>query len=107
MTVQSAVPKEPREGCSVVHELKCWPRFFAAILSGEKKHDLRQSDDREFRVGDLVRLREYDPSTQRYSGREQKVEITYITGANLPCALSKRALHPDFCILSISVVQER
>ena len=90
---------------SVSHDLKCWPEFFNAIASGHKKHDLRRADDRVFNVGDLVRLREFDPATRHYTGREQTVRITYITWKDLPCALSEEALHPAFCILSISLLE--
>lgn len=92
----------PRGEGSVEHELKCWPQFFGPISHGEKRHDLRRSFDRDFRVGDRLKLREFDPATEAYTGRVQVVEITYITSADLPCALSKGALHPDFCILSIA-----
>ncbi len=85
----------------MVHDLKCWPKFFTAILEGRKRHDLRRADDRNFSVGDLVRLREFDPETEQYTGREQVVKITYITSADQPCALSSSALHDDYCILSI------
>jgi hypothetical protein len=85
----------------IEHSVKCWPQFFDPILSGEKTHDLRRADDRDFRVDDLLRLQEFDPKTNRYSGRELTVRITYITSAAHPCALSEDALHPDFCILSI------
>lgn len=86
------------------HDLKCWPEFFEAIREGRKTHDLRRSDDRNFRVHDLIRLHEYNPRTERYSGRELVVEITYITSASLPCALSEVALSPSYCILSIRKV---
>jgi hypothetical protein len=84
-----------------IHHLKCWPEFFQAILEGRKTHDLRRTDDRTFRTHDLIQLREFDPRTERYSGREQSVEITYITSADVPCALSEQALDPAYCILSI------
>jgi hypothetical protein len=87
------------------HKLKSWPQFFKLILSGEKTHELRRSDDRNFHVGDLLLLQEFDPKTNHYTGRELKVKITYITSAKHPCALSQTALHPDFCILSIKKVQ--
>ena len=89
----------------IVHELKCWPRFFEAIAAGHKRHDLRRAYDRDFRVGDRLRLREFDPETRGYTGREQFVEVTYITSAQQPCALSDSALHEDFCILSIAPVE--
>jgi Domain of unknown function (DUF3850) len=86
---------------AVKHVLKCWPQFFEAILAGKKTHDLRRADDRSFHLGDIVQLNEFDPALKRYTGRRLKVEITYITSADMPCALSKGALHPDYCILSI------
>ena len=88
-----------------VHRLKCWPELFNAIATGQKRHDLRRANDRDFRVGDHVTLCEFDPKSARYTGREQRVEITYITSAEQPCALSETALHPDFCILSIALIQ--
>jgi len=92
------------EGADVVlHELKCWPEFFEPISLGRKTHDLRRSDDRDFSVGDRLLLREYDPASREYTGRELTADITYITSADMPCALSQDALHPNFCILSIRV----
>lgn len=85
------------------HTLKCWPRFFEEIRRGRKKHDLRRSDDRTFLVGDTIILREFDPQLESFTGRSIRVEVTYVTSADLPCALSKNALHPDFCILSIAL----
>ena len=89
----------------LVHELKCWPQFFHAIADGTKRHDLRRATDREFRVGDRMRLREFNPDTKMYTGREQTVQITFITSAEQPCALSEGVLHPEFCILSIAPVK--
>jgi hypothetical protein len=89
---------------SITHELKCWPKFFEPISAGLKRHDLRRSKDRDFRVGDRLLLREFDPDCAAYTGRSQMVEITFITSAGEPCALSEEALNPDFCILSIAPV---
>jgi hypothetical protein len=83
-----------------VHKMKCWPELFQAIMEDRKTHDLRRAD-RAFRVGDRLLLCEYDPSIDRYSGRELLVDITYITSMENPCALSHIGLMDDFCILSI------
>jgi len=91
---------------SVDHVLKCWPQFFSEIEAGRKRHDLRRSKDRHFQVGDRILLREFDPRSEEFTGRSMKVVVTYITSAELPCALSKDALHPDFCILSIAPSEE-
>lgn len=83
------------------HKLKSWPEFFRLILAGEKTHELRRCDDRDFHVGDTLHLQEFDPTIKRYTGRELWVKVTYITSANNPCALSEDSLNPDYCILSI------
>jgi hypothetical protein len=83
------------------YELKSWSEFFEPILLGKKTHDLRRADDRNFEVGDVLLLREFNPQSSTYTGRELLVEVTYITSAKHPCALSEASLHRDFCILSI------
>ena len=85
----------------IEHAVKSWPQLFEAALTGAKTHDLRRAGDRDYRVGDTLLLQEFDPDTQRYSGRELRVRITYITSASAPCALSESSLDPDYCILSI------
>jgi hypothetical protein len=89
----------------IMHELKCWPKFFRPIALGKKRHDLRRATDRQFMVGDCLLLREFDPDIGAYTGQTQRVEITYITSAEMPCALSDQALNPDFCILSITPIE--
>jgi hypothetical protein len=59
------------------HELKSWPEFFKPIMSGEKTFELRKND-RRFKVGDVLRLREWEPTTAKYSGRECIRVVTYI-----------------------------
>jgi hypothetical protein len=86
-----------------VHKVKSWPKLFAAAKNGEKQHELRKND-RDYKVGDLLVLQEFDPETQSYSGCEICVEITYITSAEAPCAISTEAMGNEFCILSIRAV---
>lgn len=100
----SASAHSARSRGPVEHRLKSWPQFFDLVLSGHKTHELRRTDDRDFRIGDWLRLQEFDPETRQYSGRELTARITYITSAKDPCALSEQSLHPDFCILSITRV---
>lgn len=42
------------------HILKCWTPYYLAIVSGEKKFDVRK-DDRGYQKGDFVKLQQYDP----------------------------------------------
>jgi hypothetical protein len=59
------------------HELKTWPMYFEAVLSGHKRFEIRRHD-RDFKVGDVLLLNEYDPSNG-YTGRSFRTIVTYIT----------------------------
>jgi hypothetical protein len=59
------------------HELKTWPEYFEAIVNGDKTFELRK-DDRGFKVGDVLRLREWNPEKKFYSGRYVLVRVKYI-----------------------------
>ena len=59
------------------HELRTWPAAYQLMVTGAKTLEYRK-DDREggFQTGDSLRLREYDPQTEAYSGREMTVLVT-------------------------------
>ncbi|MCB2378645.1 DUF3850 domain-containing protein [Hymenobacter sp. BT635] len=59
------------------HELKIWPACFTAVESGAKPFDVREND-RDFRVGDVLLLREYEPETEQYSGRTVLRAVSYV-----------------------------
>jgi Domain of unknown function (DUF3850) len=61
----------------MIHELKTWPEYYKAVVSGKKNFEVRKAD-RLFEVGDLLALKEYDPETQKYTGKLITKEITYI-----------------------------
>lgn len=90
----------------LTHSVKSWPHLFAATRSGEKKHEMRKVSDRDYRVGDVLRLQEYIPDPGRYTGEEVFVKITYITSFDNPCALSSDGLREAYCILSIEKISE-
>lgn len=87
------------------HVCKSWSPFFQAIKRGDKKHDLRYDTDRNFKVGDVILLQEYEPFAGTYTGDEVKVRVTYITSRDLPCAFSSAVLDRDYCILSLELIQ--
>lgn len=85
------------------HDVKSWTRFFRPIVSGERVHELRRND-RDYRVGDRMHLREYDDVSDTYTGSYCEAAITSITSREIPCAVSDQGLNPDYCILSIRVL---
>ena len=59
----------------MIHELKILPQYFEEVWDGNKNFELRK-DDRDYKVGDSLRLLEFDYGT--YTGRECNREIKYI-----------------------------
>ncbi len=72
----------------MIHNLKILPAYFEAVIRGDKKAEIRFNDDRGFQKGDTVLLNEILPLVRKddngkwfdkYTGRQQQVEITYVT----------------------------
>ena len=64
------------------HELKTWPYYFDQVWCGSKRFEWRR-DDRPFRIGDLVALREWT-LPGGYSGRVLLARITCVVGREKP-----------------------
>ncbi len=90
----SVAPIRPGSNKLVTHELKCWPGYFGAILDGTKTFEVRKND-RHFTTGDSLRLREWDPDTEVYSGRETTVDVAYIVG------LAAWGAPQDLCVMAV------
>ncbi|MBU4369816.1 DUF3850 domain-containing protein [Patescibacteria group bacterium] len=56
---------------------KIWPKYFELVKSGKKKFEVRLADFR-IKEGDVLILKEWDPKTKRYTGREIEKEIEYV-----------------------------
>jgi hypothetical protein len=81
----------------VVHSLKIWPEFINDIGKGVKTFEVRKND-RDFRVGDLLELREYDPATKAYRARSIVCRITYVLTADAGFGLIE-----GWCVLGIEL----
>lgn len=87
----------------VTHDLKTHPEYFQAIHDGIKQFEVRK-DDRGFRVGDALHLREYLPHTGAYTGRELWAEVTYILDDE--SVFGKLALQMNYVVMSIALQDE-
>ena len=76
------------------HDLKIGPDYFDAVSDGIKRFELRLND-RDFRVGDRLILREWAASG--YTGRCVRCKVDYI----LSCY---DGLDHDYVILSITLI---
>ena len=61
----------------MTHELKIWPEYFQAVWDGRKTFEIRKKD-RDYQVGDYLKLLEFDPDKQDYTGSGLLVRVTYI-----------------------------
>lgn len=77
----------------MVHELKILPKYFKDVATSRKNFELRYND-RNFKVGDILLLKEYENGT--YTGREVKRKVKYILYGDGTLGLSK-----DYCILAL------
>lgn len=60
------------------HELKVWPPYFDAIADGAKRFEFRDND-RDFKVGDVLVLRKWDPTKKAFAETGRVVcLVTYI-----------------------------
>lgn len=87
---------EPR-----VHELKVQTQFWADLWDFKTTAQLRQ-DDRQYRVGDVLDLREYNPQFG-FTGMNCKRRVTHILRhEDVPYGLRR-----GWCILSTALMDER
>jgi hypothetical protein len=86
------------------HELKSWPEYFDPLFTGVKTFELR-FNDRRFKVGDVLRLREYDDRKGDYTGREISKRIIYmVDGIGPGCITPMKGLSRGYAILALADV---
>lgn len=60
-----------------IHDLKITPGHFQSVSDERKTFEIR-NNDRGFKVGDYLLLREWNPDTKEYSGRSIIRKIPYV-----------------------------
>lgn len=82
----------------MLHELKADSFPFQAVLDGVKNFEFRKND-RDYKVGDVLFLREIDFDKQ-YTGRNSMVQVTFIL-------YDKSYGVPDgYCVMSIKPISK-
>ena len=77
-----------------IHELKIAPHFFDQVRYGNKRFELRKND-RDFGVGDILRLKEWDG--EKFTGEEIDVSVRFILH-------QYPGLERGYCIMSIDTM---
>lgn len=63
----------------VTHNIKCWPEPFEEMLAGRKTAEFRLND-RDYKTGDTLLIREWSPVAKEYTHREIMRKITHVLG---------------------------
>lgn len=77
-----------------IHELKITPEHFAPVVEGFKSAELR-INDRDYRIGDVLSLNEWDEKAKSYTGQHETVRIVHV--ANVDRHL------PGYVLLSVEL----
>ncbi len=80
-----------------LHELKAHPQYFKKLISGEKTFEIRKND-RNFQVGDILELQEWNPDNLEYTGKSTKRIVTYIIWGDATESIFPL---PGYCIMGV------
>lgn len=61
----------------IIHELKTHTQFFEQVAYGGKNFEVRKND-RAYKVGDLLHLRNYNPEEKLYKYGHIVAEVIYV-----------------------------
>lgn len=81
-----------------VHHLKIKPKYMKDIAVGKKAFEVRK-DDRDYQIGDILYLQEYENG--KYTGFILKNEVTYVLGRDEE---EKKYVREGYVILGIREV---
>ena len=87
------------------HTLKIIPTFFDAVKNGIKTFEIRKNDH-NYKVGDTLRLREYntclktDVDAERFTGRDVMAAVTYIIAHEM----FPDGIPEGYCVMGIRVI---
>lgn len=62
---------------NAIHELKTWKEYFEEVFTGSKTFEVRVND-RNFRKGDILILKEWDKDKNEYTGRKMARIVSFI-----------------------------
>jgi hypothetical protein len=68
-------------------------------VSGAKRFEFREND-RDYQVGDVLALADWEPQTAKYSGRHANVRVTYLFAGGA------FGLPAKFCVMSIDALPQ-
>lgn len=86
------------EARNTTHELKVWKEYYPDVESGKKPFEVRKND-RNYKVGDELYLREFDQINQTYTGNGVYKTVTYVLHGGM------FGLDPDYCVMGLKPIE--
>jgi hypothetical protein len=75
------------------HDLKIWPIFFKQVIDDVKRYEIRLND-RDYQVGDILHLQEWDKDKGDYTGAEAYYRVTALS-------MGGPGLKTGYCVLCL------
>lgn len=79
-----------------IHYVKTNSEFYQLCVKGVKTFELRKND-RDYKAGDIFVSQEYNPETQKFTGRNTRSKIDYVLEGFA-------GLEPGYCIIQLGEV---
>lgn len=79
------------------HRLKTIQPYFDRVKIGDKTAEFRLND-RDFQVGDILILEEYDPKTSSYSSHSIKAKVSHVLR-------EFKGIESGYCMLSLTDIE--
>lgn len=84
----------------MTHELKITCNYFNDILFLKKNFEVRKND-RDFRVNDILILKEYDNIEKQYTGCKAKFKVLYVLkDKDFP-----QGIQEGYCVMRIKLLE--
>jgi hypothetical protein len=81
------------------HKLKIWPEYYAAVINDTLRSCARRND-RDYQVGDILVLNEWDPVREYYTGCVCHRRVTYVLHGGM------FGIHPGYVVLSMAPIDK-
>lgn len=96
---------DPKSDYKIDHFIKSQTPHFQAVWDGEKSHEIRRND-RDFKVGQIVRLLEWKAHSEKFVGRAVDIIIlTLREGTDIPGPGGYiEGIKPGFCVWEHMIV---
>lgn len=85
-----------REGRDpITHDVKTWPDAYDAVYADWKPWEFRKND-RDYRVGDTLRMLRWSPETETFTGEEMRREVVWMLNGG------QFGIPEGYCIMTLS-----